>query len=61
MKLIDADLRCCLSQENLARCTCIGKFQELLGRDYPALFPSWMDTQSTNPGRRKAASRLEHN
>ena len=63
MKLIDACLRCCLSQEYLAQC--IG-MRELLGLDYQVIFKvddacQQMDAKSTKPDQHKAASHLEHN
>ena len=61
MKLIDTCLRCCLTQENLARCKRVCKFRELLGPNYQAIFQSWMDAESTKSGQRKVASHLEHN
>ena len=38
IKLVDTRPRCCLSEENLARCMRICKIRELLGPDYQAIF-----------------------
>ena len=64
MKLVDTPPplpQCHLSQENHAHCMCICKFEELLGRDYQAVFQRWMDAKSTKSGQHKAASCLEYN